>query len=92
MYYKTIYNEKVWYIIKQIDTLVKYDERVRKSPTNIQNGTPYYNKIWHHKSMESWQTDSLAGHIGKGGSLHGENKTGFLLIPQPKMNLKRLKI
>ena len=59
------------YAQEQIYTLVKYDEKVRKSPANIQN-VVYYNKYGTINQWGSWQTDGLAGQIGKGGSLHGE--------------------
>lgn len=41
------------YAQKQIDTLVKYDEKVRKSPTNIQN-VVYYSK---YDTINQWRVD-----------------------------------
>lgn len=41
------------YAQKQIYTLVKYDEKVRKSPTNIQN-VVYYNK---YDTINQWRVD-----------------------------------
>lgn len=41
------------YAQEQIYTLVKYDEKVRKSPTNIQN-VVYYNK---YGTINQWRVD-----------------------------------
>lgn len=78
------------YAQKQIYTLVKYDEKVRKSPTNIQS-VVYYNK---YDTINQWRVDRQIVQqvtLGKVALNMEKNKTGFLLIPQPKMNLKKIK-